>query len=481
MAKTKFELVKLHANDLKELDGWKVKMETIVKDNPYIEIVDAISYKDAKASRTALKSGRTEYQNQDKVIGSFLSNFRKATKVIGEKIISIVKPHEDKQQIEVSRWEKILNEKANQKILDEEKRVEDIKAGIDSVKTDLNELIDLITFKTIKKSMKTFDDHVKTEWEFDEFDVLFDDVVEVCRARLKEKIEQLKHDEEVRLEQIEKDQDAEINRRSVEAQKLIDNSDPDNQHKLIQIIDDIMLAEYDFGDYKKHFENVRVTMTNKAVDRVKWIQDNQVTEQRNRVINVREGLLDIIFQMTVEDSAEKTIYIEKALTQKVNDLLVEDEFAKMVSRVKPALKTKLELIAKEIEKNTERIAKRTDQRKKQLKEIGLAWNKADKYFHCKGIDDINESVIDELEHAEWQTYVNSLKILVTQFADENNLYQKRVKLLKKDKAKMVLHLVNFNEMLDPELMNPESKEFWLAMNLDVREFVKQGIEKIKEF
>lgn len=437
MAKQKFELVKLKANDLKELDGWKVKMEDLVEKNPYIEIVDAESYKEAKMSRTALKSGRTEVQNQDKAIGSFLRTFRKSTKDIGDGVISIIQPHETKQQIEIDRWEKILSEKVNEKILKEEKRVEDIKDGIDSVKTDLNELIDLMTFKTIKQSIKTFEDHVKTEWEFDEFDVLFDDVVDVSRARLEEKIQQLDKSEYDRIKKIRDDQQAEINRRNIHATTIIDNSNPENQHNLIERIDEIMLSEFDFGDFKSFFDETRVAIIDKALDRIKWIQNNQVTEQRNRVINVREGLLDIIFQMTVEDYAEKTIYVEKALTQKVADLLVEDEFAKMVSRVKPALKTKLEFIAKEIQKTKERIAKRTTERKKQLKEIGLAWNEADKYFHCEGIDDINESVIDDLEHAEWQTYINSLKILVTRFADENNLYQKRVKRLKADKVKMV--------------------------------------------
>lgn len=107
----KFELLKLDPKNLVELDQWESKLNKLVEENPFIDIKDKESFAEAKKRRTNLKSGRTEVQGQDTLIGSFMQKFRKTIKEKNEKLISIVHPHEKKQQEEIDRYQKILDDK----------------------------------------------------------------------------------------------------------------------------------------------------------------------------------------------------------------------------------------------------------------------------------------------------------------------------------------------------------------------------------
>lgn len=99
-----FSIEKLDAAKLPELQGLKEKQLQIVKENPFVAITDNATFEAAKKARTALVSARTEIQNQDKTIASKIKKFREMVSGISEKLISITKPHEEKQQEEVKRW-----------------------------------------------------------------------------------------------------------------------------------------------------------------------------------------------------------------------------------------------------------------------------------------------------------------------------------------------------------------------------------------
>ena len=101
------QLSDLKVSNLPELQGWKEKQEVLVKDNPYVEITDNKTYEVACKSRTALLKGRTELEKQDKLVASKLSTFRKDVKTETDNLIAITLPFEEKQQIEVKRYEEI--------------------------------------------------------------------------------------------------------------------------------------------------------------------------------------------------------------------------------------------------------------------------------------------------------------------------------------------------------------------------------------
>jgi 4-alpha-glucanotransferase len=107
MSKEVLNLDELNVNQLPELATFETTQKELVKSNPFVEIIDNKTYEKAKAHRTALLKGRTSLENQEKLIASKLSNFRKSVGEKTKKLIEITLPFEEKQQSEVKRWENI--------------------------------------------------------------------------------------------------------------------------------------------------------------------------------------------------------------------------------------------------------------------------------------------------------------------------------------------------------------------------------------
>ena len=108
MIKTESQVLNLdeiNANSLPELQGWREKQETLLTDNPFIEITDNTSYYEAKKRRTALLKGRTTIQGQDKLIASKLKEVRTKVSIASNELIKITIEAEDKQQEEVKKYE----------------------------------------------------------------------------------------------------------------------------------------------------------------------------------------------------------------------------------------------------------------------------------------------------------------------------------------------------------------------------------------
>ena len=120
---TPVELMTIDPKNIKELSGWEVKQNELVKNHPFVKITDNETYEEAKKNRTALRTGRTDIQKQDTSIGSFFRELRSKTKKIADSLIDITKPHEDKQQAEIDVWEaKKAEEKAEKERIEQEDR-----------------------------------------------------------------------------------------------------------------------------------------------------------------------------------------------------------------------------------------------------------------------------------------------------------------------------------------------------------------------
>lgn len=107
--KTIVDLQKISVSDLPELQGWKEKMEATVKENPFVAIKDHETYQGAKKARTALKSARTEVQNQEKLIASKLRAFRSKVGEESQKLVFI--ELEEIETLSVDDWNVFFEEK----------------------------------------------------------------------------------------------------------------------------------------------------------------------------------------------------------------------------------------------------------------------------------------------------------------------------------------------------------------------------------
>ena len=500
----KFELATLDANNLKELDGWKDKMETAVKEFPFVKITDSKTYEEAKTNRTGLRSTRTDVQKQDKLIGSFVSNFRKDTKKINESLIAVVLPSEEKQQAEIDRHEKILEEKRHEKELAEQKRVDNINNKINSVKDQVKKYIDSMSFGNIKETETVIlGEFVSAkEFNFEEFEPMIDELISDLENEYKNEVARLEHNESVRLEQLEKDQEAKINSIWREASTMIDQANGIIEgHSFENTLNKLVDTDFDFGKYQEEFEQTKKDLLFKAKEKTESLQKElerrqeiQKQENINRINQVREGLLDKIFQMTVDNYKTDVVYVEEALEQENPFPELKDKFETMITTVKKNLDSKMKMINAEVEQIEQewkdaRIAidARTKQRGEQLEEIGFVFNKqkTENFWNTLVLDfEVWESMIEGLSDEDWTPYFNEIKKSVKDAKAKNKAFQERQKRLKTDKQRMcefIEELPGFMKENERFIQHDESKQLFGEIQGQLELFVKTKIETINKF
>jgi len=200
MTKEILTLDDLKATNLPELKGFKETQEALVKQYPFIEITDNASYEIAKKNRTTLLKGRTSLESQDKLIASKLSNFRKDVKTIIDGLVAITLPHEEKQQAEVKRFEEIKEKERLEKERIENSRIKTIKDKIESIETECYEVVQKMTFQSIIIDCDTVAKIYGVEFDFEEYDILFEQVEDRVQNALNNKISDLTEKEKNRVE-----------------------------------------------------------------------------------------------------------------------------------------------------------------------------------------------------------------------------------------------------------------------------------------
>ena len=196
---TGLQLSDLKVSNLPELQGWKEKQEQLVKDNPYVDITDNKSYELACKSRTALLKGRTSLEGQEKTIASKLSAFRKEIGSKTKELIDITLPFEEKQQVEVKRYEGIKEAERLEKERIEKERVYGIKAKIDAIETDCMEIIQSMIFQNIIPDGASIASICKTDFDFEEYEILYHETLLRIENAAKAKIEDLNQREDERI------------------------------------------------------------------------------------------------------------------------------------------------------------------------------------------------------------------------------------------------------------------------------------------
>lgn len=199
MENTALQLSDLKVSNLPELQGWKEKQEQLVLDNPYVEITDNKTYEVACKSRTALLKGRTELEKQDKLIASKLTAFRKDVKTETDTLIAITLPSEEKQQAEVKRYEGIKELERQERERIEQERIDTIKAKIDSIESESLAIIQKMTFQNIIPDTADIGSICKQEFDFEEYDILFEQTLARIETAIKDKVDDLNEREEQRI------------------------------------------------------------------------------------------------------------------------------------------------------------------------------------------------------------------------------------------------------------------------------------------
>jgi hypothetical protein len=290
-------------------------------------------------------------------------------------LVAIPTAPEDLQQEEIDRFDLILEEQKNEADRLETIRTDAIKAEIERVKEVLQGAIDNSTFATLVDDQLAFELLKSTSFNFEEFDFLFDEMIEQMTNQFEVCVDHINANEEKRINELQSKFESKLNQMSLDAQNQIDNFEIINeQSNLIELIDEIFDESFDFGDYTKKHSEQKSVYIQKALDKIDQINENAVKEQRERIIEVREGLLDIIFDLTPDKIEETTVYINDSLDQEVLPEL-QAEFDKMKNRVMDSFEKKLASLADEIKKAEELEVKRMEKvmeaRIKVITELGM--------------------------------------------------------------------------------------------------------------
>jgi colicin import membrane protein len=197
-----FDLETIEVSMLPELQGWKEKQETIVKENPFVQIVDNKTYEEAKKVRTALVSARTTIEKQDKLIASKLKDVRTKAGKFSEELINITLPHEEKQQEEVRRYEAVKEAERLEKERLDKVRKDAIQSKIETIYQSEKVKIDNLTFAGIENLQKYFNDYLYATdvVEFEEFELQFASKIQLIKQHLSEKISLLNEREAQKIE-----------------------------------------------------------------------------------------------------------------------------------------------------------------------------------------------------------------------------------------------------------------------------------------
>jgi len=487
--KQNFELMKLDPNQIVEMDQWENKLNELVKENPFVEITDSKSYEDAKRSRTALKTGRTDVEKQDTLIGSFLSKFRKNIKEKSGDLVLIVKPHEEKQQNEVSRWEKILQDEKDEKEKTEQIRVDNIKDKIDRVEKELDVIIGHTFIGNIEEAKTDFQniiDESKNGFDYEEFEFLLDETINLKSDQFGENIKSViaKHEEEEA--QKKKDQEFEFNKLLLKAQKTIDDFNPESEDdNLIEKIDEIFGSDFKFGEWTRKLFEEKTTYIQKALNKLDDLKEKQINGTKQRIIEVREGLLDRVHQMNVDDFEMISNGIKESLDQPIPELL-EDEFLKMKTMVEKALERKSEEINDQLIKNQEAEKQKSNEleklrisRFKKLQSIGM---EVDVDGNVSGFDCYwDKYQIGNFHEDDFQAVL----VDIQKYKDDSEEEKNRQQLIRQDKITSIDTFVNVKNILfettDQDFEHQESFVYFAQLRKQMIELCDSNIVQINKF
>lgn len=307
MGKQKISKIEnFNVNALEEIKGKEKLIESVIKENPFVKIVDNKTYEEGKKSRTALRTCRTDLEKEEKALHNAVK------KVLTEPIKNIygtfkekVTPLEDKQQEEVKAWEDIKEKERQEKLRIEEARKQKHRDNIELF-FNLNKIIiEDLTFENIRHELVfSNDDQEFTSESFEEFSDVFEAKVDVLTTMLKDKINTLQEKENIRLEN-----------------ERLENERKENERKQnIRTLIDIFYSKWHELFTEMGFEDIKEVSLNfnseKPIDCAEF-QDEYATK-RASLVRMLEAKVNFLTQAENQRIQQEKLDQEKAELEQIN-------------------------------------------------------------------------------------------------------------------------------------------------------------------
>lgn len=196
------QLEDISAEMLPELQGWREKQLQIVKDHPFVAIVDIKTYEEAKKNRTALVTARTTIEKQEKLIASKLKDFRSKVGEASKELIQITEPHEIAQQDEVKIHEAKKEAERFEKERLEKERKDAIMKSINDWISEWTIKTDQLLFNNIESFKSDFDKAVEIQYDtvMEELELVYSGRLDMLKGQIEHKIDFITKEENTRLE-----------------------------------------------------------------------------------------------------------------------------------------------------------------------------------------------------------------------------------------------------------------------------------------
>ena len=415
---TVFDIEKINVNKLPELQGWKEKQKQVLKENPFVPITDNKSYEEAKKARTTLVTARTTIEKQDKLIASKLKKFRSFVSNEIKNLVSITSEAENKQQAEVKRYEA---EKEKERI--EKERIE--KERKEAIQNDINSFFDL--WKQKIKELK-FEDKANICFEFipaieefskrdfEEFEIDFTEKTEELKGQLKQRIDYLEEQEEARIErkklaaeraELERQKaEAEAKRKEEEAEAERKRNIAEKRAKQLQpyivfIRDYNSLISKNEEDYQSEFAEIK-----------KGAEDHWEFERKQQLKKQKE---EEAAEAEAKRKAAKVEAENKRLEKEREKLAAERADLEKQKAAEAAAKKAAEAAAKKAEaeaKKAEAEAKKAEAEKERLKELQPDIEKLSEVINSIGIC---SSKVPSLKDEKAIQFYNSIETKILEF------------------------------------------------------------------
>jgi hypothetical protein len=242
MAKEQINKIEnFNVNTLEEIKGKEILIKTVLKENPFVKIIDNKTYEEGKKSRTALRTCRTDLEKEEKtLLNAVKAKITEPIKTIYGGFKSSVAPYEDKQQEEVKNWEDKKKQECQEKLRLEEERKQKHRDNIDLFFNHNKKLIENLVFENLPfELIFSINDEEFSSESFEDFSDVFEAKMELLNFQLNDKINLLQEKENIRLENLR----IETEKKESERKGIIKQS-IDNYHTgWIDVISDMSFSD----------------------------------------------------------------------------------------------------------------------------------------------------------------------------------------------------------------------------------------------
>lgn len=284
----------IKASALIDVSSWKEKQLKLVAENPFFEITDNKTYEAGKKHRTNVVKGRTELQNQDKLVASKFAAIRKEVGTETATLIEITQPLEDKWQEEVKAWEERKAREKKEADDAEALRVKTINDKIDEIEASCYEVIQKMVFSEIEFSKTQLFAFFTIDFDFEEYDILFDQAKSRIETALENKVNSLTASENQRLENIRLEEESKELKRlaDLQAERLTAIMP---YVAFGQVVDLTKLSELTKGEWELIFESKKALFEadTKEKQEAKEKLDAENLEKENKDKADKEAVFEI--------------------------------------------------------------------------------------------------------------------------------------------------------------------------------------------